>query len=259
MRAVTSRGLGFRWRSSSSGALLSGVDVELRRGRLATLSAETGAGKSTLALLLTGLLPPDTGSVVVAGDDGVPRAPADLPAGRVLYVGARPVLVPGSVRDNLLLDERDGPVDDAEVRALVAGVTLGALPFDVDDVVVGPHGTGLSSGQAQLVQLARAVWRSPDVLVLDEATSSLDMGTEAEVQDALLGWLRERVVLVVSHRACPWLSRAEQRLTLAPAAGGGLTVVESAPREGAGPAAGPATGPARAGPRPDALTARRSA
>ena len=265
VRAVTSRGLGFTWRSSSGGTLLSGVDVELRRGRLATLSAETGAGKSTLALLLTGLLPPDTGAVVVTGDDGVPRAPEDLPAGRVLYVGARPVLVPGSVRDNLLLDERDGPVDDAEVRALVARVTQGALPFDTDDVVVGPHGTGLSSGQAQLVQLARAVWRAPDVVVLDEATSSLDMGTEALVQDALRGWLRQRVVLVVSHRACPWLAQADQRLTLAAVEGGGLTVVEAAAPAGAAAAgAGPAgAGPAGAGPagepRPDVLAARGSA
>ncbi|MEJ5915136.1 ABC transporter ATP-binding protein [Pseudokineococcus sp. 1T1Z-3] len=222
VEAVRARGLAFGW---ASGQLLADVDLDLERGRTTALTAATGAGKSTLAMLLTGLLPARAGTV--SHDvDGEPLTPAELPAGRVLYVGARPVLVEGSLRDNLLLDD-DAEVDDDVLRRAVAHITAGALPFDVDDVVVGPHGTGLSSGQGQLVQLVRAVWRDPDVLVLDEATSALDMATEERVQAGLLSWCSRRVCLVVSHRRCPWTDTAAQQVTLGPdpAAPGSLTVL----------------------------------
>ena len=265
---LTARDLGFRW--STGEPLLSEVDLVLRRGATTSLTAETGAGKSTLAMLLTGLLPPHAGAVGVetgpvaapAGDDGVlpgGLAPDDLPPGRVLYVGARPVLVEGSLRDNLLLDESEGGVGDEQVRALVARATAGALAFDVDQVVVGPHGTGLSSGQAQLVQLARAVWRDPDVVVFDEATSALDMGTEARVQEALLGWCRERVTLVVSHRSCPWTEQAEQHLTLAPHRAGGADDGSGAGSDGGRAGRGPGGGALTVVEQPGGQPGRRDA
>ena len=214
--AVVAEGIGFGY--AGGPAVVAGVDVVLSRGRLAALTAATGAGKSTLALLLTGVLGPAEGSVRVRTEDGNATPPARLHAGRVLYVGSKPVLVPGSVLDNLLLeadtDHPTAPPDLAEVTRFVASVTAGALPFPVDAPVVGPNGTGLSSGQAQLVQLARAVRRDPDVIVFDEATSALDMETEATVQRALLGWCRQRVCLVVSHRSCPWTEEAVDRLGL---------------------------------------------
>ena len=225
--ALRASGLGFGY--ADSPRLLSGVELELSRGRPAALTAATGAGKSTLALLLTGVFRPDEGRVWLtgpAGESAVPGVrtrigPAQVRPGRVLYVGSKPVLVPGSVLDNLLLDaDPDAePPDPVALAGFVARVSAGALPFPVEATVVGPNGTGLSSGQAQLVQLARAVHRDPDVIVFDEATSSLDIETEAAVQQALLEWCRARVTLVVSHRICPWTEAALDRLSLVPAPG----------------------------------------
>ena len=119
-----------------------------------------------------------------------------------------------------------------DVAAFLAEVSAGALPADVDAPRVGPNGTGLSSGQSQLLALARAVLRDPDVLVLDEATSALDMETEREVQRRLVPWLAERVSLVISHRACPWTETAEQTVTLRPGEDGALRVVDLTVPEG---------------------------
>lgn len=206
--------------------VLSGIDLDLRRGELACLTAETGAGKTTLALLLSGILTPTSGEIDVraaAGADQVaggaaspdPRVlpPQSLGQGRLLYIGSKPILLEGSVRDNLLLADPE-TVTDEELAKFFAGLTRGGVPFPVDEPIVGPNGTGLSSGQGQLVQLARAVFRDPEVVIFDEATSSLDMQTEAAVQEQLLSWCRERICLVVSHRRCPWTERADARLSL---------------------------------------------
>ncbi len=220
--ALTASGVGFGY--AGGPPVLAGVDVTLRHGRLGALTAATGAGKSTLALLLTGVLHPDTGAVLATDGTGASLSPERLHAGRVLHVPAKPVLVPGSILDNLLLDDEAFDVD--EIAGFVHWVTAGALTHPVDEPVIGPNGTGLSSGQAQLMQLARAVHRDPDVLVLDEATSALDMETEARVQRALLDWCAERVCLVVSHRTCPWTEAAVDRLHLVPVTSpaGALTV-----------------------------------
>ena len=107
------------------------------------------------------------------------------------------------------LEALDGAADLAVVRDALA---RDGVPIDWDRDVIDAAGEGLSSGQAQLVQLARALARDPAVVVFDEATSSLDMETERDVQAALLDWCARRVCLVISHRACPWLDAAEDRL-----------------------------------------------
>ena len=213
--AVMATGLGFGY--GEDPPVLDGVEVTLRRGRPAALTAATGAGKSTLALLLTGVLTPSRGHVELHTEDGRTLAPDAIHPGRMLYVGSKPVLVAGSVLDNLLLDRT--PPDLDEIRRFVTAVTAGVLPFDVDAPVVGPNGTGLSSGQAQLVQLTRAVYRDPDVIILDEATSALDIETEVAVQEGLLDWCAARTTLVVSHRTCPWTERAVDRIGLVRAPG----------------------------------------
>jgi len=191
------------------------VDVTLRHGEIACLTAETGAGKSTFARVLCGLLPPDAGRVTAtcaATDTRVDIGA--LPPGSVLYLGAQPIALPGSLRDNLFLDDGHGPLPDAAAfDAVRLALSHDGVPLDWDAPLIDASGAGLSSGQAQLLQLARAVVREPSIVVFDEATSSLDMASERRVQDALTGWCRRRICLVVSHRACPWLDAAEQRLS----------------------------------------------
>lgn len=190
--------------------VLERVSVNLVRGHPATLTAETGAGKSTLGLLLTGVLEASTGRVRLNGK----LPPTAFAPGRVLYVGPKPVLFPGSVRDNLLLSDPSALETCPAARTVLSFLRRGGRQLSVDADLLGSHGSGLSAGQAQIVQLARAVLRNPDFVVLDESTCSLDMPTEASLQEALLPWLRERISLVISHRECPWTTHAEERLTL---------------------------------------------
>ena len=154
-----------------------------------------------MAMLATGLIRPDTGDVRVNGT----HAAHDLSPGTVLYVGPKPVLFSGSLRDNLF--------SDAALDAVAPILKhLGAIAKDVDAPLVNAGGIGLSSGQGQLIALARAVLRDPPGIVFDEATSALDLETERAVQADLMGWCKERVTLVVSHRACPWLEDADREL-----------------------------------------------
>lgn len=221
LHQITARDLTFRYEDGP--LILHDVNLTLERGALTALTAETGAGKSTLALLLAGILQPTAGCVYLNGNPS--WQPLLLEAGRVLYVGNRPILIEGSVRDNLFLKgaARNGESDqapaqqqqtDAELARFFAGITRAGQPFPIDEPIIGPNGTGVSSGQGQLIQLARAVLREPDFVIFDEATSALDMETEATVQQELLPWCRDRICLVISHRRCPWTDEAAVRLKL---------------------------------------------
>lgn len=187
------------------------LNVELRCGELACLTGATGAGKTTLALVLAGILQPAVGRVRLNGSPEL--RPQDLPPGRILYVGNKPILVEGTIRQNLLLDPSDEPTE-ADLQEFFALLSDESGPLPVDVPIIGPNGLGVSAGQAQLIQLARAYFRDPAVVIFDEATSSLDMETEARVQRALLDWCRQRICLVVSHRTCPWTENAANLLSL---------------------------------------------
>ena len=216
VHAVEAAGVSFGYRPDVP--VLEDVSLRIERGRIAALTAETGAGKSTFAQVLTGLLSPQAGAVTADG-----RPTDTLPAGSVLYLRPKPILLTGSVRDDLLLEAAGGgggggggvaggDADAPELAAIRDALRRDGTPIDWDDDVVDAGGGGLSSGQGQLVQLARAVCRDPAVVVFDEATSSLDMETERGVQAALTDWCRRRVCLLISHRPCPWLDAAETRV-----------------------------------------------
>ena len=215
--ALVARDLVFGY--GAADPVVDGAGLRLDRGEVVALTAETGAGKSTLARLLTGLLEPQAGTVEVLDADqrAHPLGALTQTPGAVLYLGPGPIMVTGSLRDNLFL--RPGlPAPSADAEAGLAAVRdalrRGDRPLDWDAPLVDAGGSGLSSGQMQLVQLARALHRDPAFVVLDEATSSLDMGTEARVQTAVLPWLRRRLCLVISHRQCPWLAQAGRQCAL---------------------------------------------
>ena len=168
-------------------SVLAGVDLTIESGRTVAVVGPTGAGKSTLLQVIAGLLHPDAGTVRVE------------PGERCL-VFQEPFLFADSIRGNVELGHDDS--DDAFGRALrdaQAAEFVNALP-DGADTVVGERGVTLSGGQRQRVALARALVRDPDVLLLDDATSSLDPTTEALILMGLRHRLGAVTTVIVASR-----------------------------------------------------------
>ena len=196
---VRLRNVTFRY--PSSGAGLDDVSIEVPRGRVTALVGPSGAGKSTTADVILGLLSPDAGNVEVEGSELRPELLASWRS-RVAYVPQETVLLSGSVRWNLSWCAGRTEVSDEEcweaLDAAAAGFVRG-MP-DGLDTELGDRGTGLSGGQRQRLAIARALLRRPDVLVLDEATSSLDDATESAVMSVVGGLAPRLTVVVIAHR-----------------------------------------------------------
>lgn len=180
--------------------VLDGVSLSARRGEIVALVGESGAGKTTAADLLAGLVAPSRGRVLA---DGVPLSRYDSRSyrSRVGYVGQENLLFDASVRDNLLWakpDATEKQLEDA-CREAAALDFVRALPGGFD-ARVGDRGSRLSGGQAQRLALARALLSRPDLLVLDEATSALDGESEKLVQEAVARLKGRCAVVVVAHR-----------------------------------------------------------
>jgi len=195
---VELRNVSYHYAGSGRGVL--DVDLTVRAGAITVLTGPSGAGKSTLADLVLGLLSPTTGEVRVGG---VELEPSALPWWRrhVAYVPQETVLVPASLRENLVWSVGRPVSDDECWDALdrAAARFARALP-DGLDTLLGDRGLRLSGGERQRVAIARALLRRPVLLVLDEATSSLDDDTEAAVLDTVAALVPAVTVLVIAHR-----------------------------------------------------------
>jgi ABC-type multidrug transport system fused ATPase/permease subunit len=176
------------------------VSLRVDRGECVAIVGESGSGKTTALDLLSGLLPPDDGRVVLDGD---PLEDLDVAAwqDRIGLVLQETPVFHASVLDNIAWS---AAVPD-RVRARRAAERSNALGFvdalpDGLDSVVGERGGRLSGGQRQRIALARALYRDPWLLLLDEATSALDAASEAEVQRALAGLRGSCSIVMVAHR-----------------------------------------------------------
>jgi ATP-binding cassette, subfamily B, bacterial len=180
--------------------VLTGVTLTISDGERIAFVGPTGAGKSTLAKLVARLYDPTSGSITFGATDLRVATLASLRE-RIAVVPQEGFLFAGSLRDNVRVgrpDATDAEVDSA-LRRLGLLNRFAALPDGLDTLVM-ERGTRLSAGERQLVSLARAALADPAVLVLDEATSNLDPGTEGLVEAALDGLLTDRTVIVIAHR-----------------------------------------------------------
>jgi ATP-binding cassette subfamily B protein len=180
--------------------VLSGVDLELRHGERLALVGPTGAGKSTLAKLLARLYDPSAGRVSYGGVD-LREASLHSLRQRIVMVSQEEHLFQGSVADNV----RAARPEAGDPEVLLALQRIGAHErFQAKPgglaASVGERGALLSAGERQLVALARVALLAADVLILDEPTSSLDPGTEQEVNLALDSLMRDRTVVLIAHR-----------------------------------------------------------
>jgi len=180
--------------------VLRDVSLSIPRGARLALVGPTGAGKSSLAKLVARLYDPTEGTVRFGGVD-LRDATLDSLRGRIVVIPQEGFLFNGTIRDNVRLARAgasDAEVDDA-LRAVNAYDRFAGLPEGLD-TEVRERGSRLSAGEKQLVSLARAALADPALLVLDEATSSLDPGTEALVEGAVDRLLDGRTVVVIAHR-----------------------------------------------------------
>lgn len=191
---------------------LADVDMRVGAGEFIGLVGPTGGGKSTLMDVIVGLLEPERGRVLVDGRDL-----REYTREWQMSLGVVPqaiLLVDDTVRRNIALGVPDEQIDDDAVKKAAAVAQarefIEALPEDYD-TYVGERGVRLSGGQRQRLAIARALYREPDVLVLDEGSSALDVETEAALMQSLKMQRSDRTVIMAAHRlgtleACDWVA-----------------------------------------------------
>jgi ATP-binding cassette, subfamily B, bacterial len=185
-----------------SGAAAAISDVSFRAGAGETLAivGETGAGKTTIAKLLLRFYDAAAGRISIDGFDIRDLALESL-RGAISLVTQDAYLFDGTVRENIAIGQHDATIEDiiAAARVALAHDFITAMP-DGYDTLVGERGIRLSGGERQRVAIARAVLKDAPILVLDEATSAIDSGTEAALLDALAAATPGRTKLVIAHR-----------------------------------------------------------
>lgn len=197
--------------SLDDGEQVAGVDLDVARGQLVVLTGAVGSGKSVLVRALLGLVPRSAGTIAWNGDDVDDPSTVLVPP-RVAYVPQVPRLFSEPLRDTVLLGVEGDGLSEA-LRLARLDEDLAVMPHGLD-TTVGPKGVRLSGGQVQRAAAARALVRRPELLVVDDLSSALDVTTEAHLWDGIFAAADgDLTVLAVSHRPRV-LDRADQVVTL---------------------------------------------
>ncbi|MGE5689545.1 MAG: ABC transporter ATP-binding protein, partial [Pseudomonadota bacterium] len=188
----------FRYRTGPE--VLHGIDLDVPAGTTVALVGHTGAGKSTIAKLIARFYDPQEGRITIDGVDlrDVTQESLRRQLGVVPQEG---FLFAGTVRDNIAFARPDAKPDEIVRAAQAVGAHDFVLRLENGyETELGERGTRLSLGQRQLIAFARALLADPRILILDEATSSVDIGTERRIEGALRTLLAGRTAFVIAHR-----------------------------------------------------------
>jgi ATP-binding cassette subfamily B protein len=186
--------------SQARAEALEQVSFVAQPGQLVALVGPSGAGKTTLTYLIPRLYDPTFGAIRIDGHD-LRDVTLDSLSAAIGMVTQETYLFHDSIRTNLTYAKVDAPRDEIEAAARAANIHnfIMDLP-DRYDTIVGERGYRLSGGEKQRIALARVILKDPKILILDEATSSLDSESEALIQEALKRVMRGRTSVVIAHR-----------------------------------------------------------
>ena len=179
--------------------VLDGVSLEIAPGEKVALVGASGGGKSTLVQMILGLYPQDAGEIYF-DNVNIKHIGLDVVREHVATVLQHPAMFNDSVRENLTLG-RD--IDDASIWRAIEIAQLKNVIEEMPDglaTIIGRSGVRLSGGQRQRIAIARMILADPKVVILDEATSSLDTDTEARLHEAMHAFLQDRTTLIIAHR-----------------------------------------------------------
>jgi ABC-type multidrug transport system fused ATPase/permease subunit len=210
---ITFRNLSFRYPTRPDEEVLSNINIAISENQLVALVGSSGAGKSTIAALILRLHEPTNGDIMFDEKNSRDFSLSSL-RNQIALVPQDVFLFGGSIKENISY----GKPTATEDEILEAASSANAMEF-IDrfpeklDTIVGERGTQLSGGQRQRVAIARAVLKNPRILILDEATSSLDSESERLVQDALEKLMVGRTSIVIAHRLST-IRKADQILVL---------------------------------------------
>ncbi|WP_339785333.1 MAG: ABC transporter ATP-binding protein [Imperialibacter sp.] len=180
--------------------VLKNISFHVPHGSKVALVGQSGAGKSTIIQLLMRFYQPDTGKILIDGKDNQSYSISALRK----HIGIVPqevILFGGTILENIRYGKPDATEDEVVEAARQANALDFILSFPEQfDTIVGERGIKLSGGQRQRIAIARAILKNPSILILDEATSSLDAESERLVQDALEKLMKDRTTIIIAHR-----------------------------------------------------------
>lgn len=190
----------FRYPTRPDISVLNGVSFEATQGETVALVGPSGSGKSTIASLVLRFYDPDSGKVTIDGIDSKEMG-LEFLRNQMAIVPQDVILFGGTIRENIEYGKPGATLEEIEAAAKKANAHIFIDSFpEKYDTVVGERGIQLSGGQRQRIAIARAVLKDPRILILDEATSSLDSESERLVQEALDKLMVGRTSLVIAHR-----------------------------------------------------------
>lgn len=198
---MTLENIAFSYKDSKD-YILTDVNITIAKGDTIGIVGVSGAGKSTLVDIIIGLLPPTSGKIKIDGKNLTPRTTATW-MHKIGYVPQFPYLCDGTLAENVAFGLKEDAVDRNHVLECCKMAAMEDFLWDLPDgidTLIGERGVKLSGGQRQRVAIARALYHKPEVLIFDEATSSLDTKSERAIQETIYKFKRRQTLIIIAHR-----------------------------------------------------------